>query len=166
METKAFQSFFHQHYRPLCNYCYQIVGDIDIAEDCVQEAFIDLWEYIEKMPLRNHNYLSLIYIIVKNNALQYLRKNKIVIQAKDHLMTVQENTTLTNFDMEDVQRYENIERLYVSIRHLPPKCREVFVASKINGLSYTEIAQEMKISTKTVENHINKAYKLLRGMLR
>jgi len=45
---------------------------------------------------------------------------------------------------------------------LPPQCRKVFELSRMEQLSYSEIASQLNISTNTVENHISKALKLLR----
>ncbi|MBK7633158.1 MAG: hypothetical protein IPJ13_01900 [Saprospiraceae bacterium] len=55
-----------------------------------------------------------------------------------------------------------LEQIYVSIRQLPPKCSEVFTLSKVNGLTYVQIAEKMNISVKTVENHMGKALRLMR----
>ncbi|MEM9549401.1 MAG: sigma-70 family RNA polymerase sigma factor, partial [Bacteroidota bacterium] len=57
------------------------------------------------------------------------------------------------------------EFLYNSIRQLPPKCQEIFVLNKVNGLTYTEIADDLDISVKTVENQIGRAYRKLRILM-
>ncbi|WP_373781588.1 sigma-70 family RNA polymerase sigma factor [Kaistella sp.] len=44
----------------------------------------------------------------------------------------------------------------------PPKCREVFILSKVDGLKYKEIAEQLNISTKTIENHMTKALRIIR----
>ena len=58
------------------------------------------------------------------------------------------------------------EKLFNSIRQLPPKCRDVFTMSKINGLTYSEIANELGISPKTVENQMGRALRLLREFMK
>ena len=54
----------------------------------------------------------------------------------------------------------------MSIRQLPPKCGEIFTLSKIKGLTYTQIADRLGISVKTVEGQMSKAFRLLRSMLK
>ena len=49
-----------------------------------------------------------------------------------------------------------------ALEALPPQCKRVFEMSRIEQLSYSEIAMQLDISTNTVENHISKALKLLR----
>lgn len=57
------------------------------------------------------------------------------------------------------------EKIFQSIRQLPTQCRVIFVKSKIEGMSHKEIAQEMQIAVKTIENQITKAFKLIRKQL-
>ena len=57
------------------------------------------------------------------------------------------------------------QRISFAIAQLPQKCREVFLLSRQEGLTYKEIAQHMNISVKTVENQLSKALKLLRNSL-
>jgi RNA polymerase sigma-70 factor (ECF subfamily) len=53
-----------------------------------------------------------------------------------------------------------------AIDSLPPKCREVFLLSRISDMSYKEIAAALGISQKTVENQLGKALKILRAFLK
>jgi RNA polymerase sigma-70 factor (ECF subfamily) len=53
-----------------------------------------------------------------------------------------------------------------ALQLLPPKCREVFVLSRVNKLTYQQIAETLQISVKTVENQMGKALKILRGFIR
>lgn len=53
-------------------------------------------------------------------------------------------------------------KVWTALDSLPPKCREIFLMSKRDGMSYLEIAEELQLSVKTVEAQITKAYKRLR----
>jgi RNA polymerase sigma-70 factor (ECF subfamily) len=66
---------------------------------------------------------------------------------------------------EDLNNKQTIELINIEIENLPTKCREIFKMSKKEGLSNIEIAEYLKISTKTVESHITSAYKRLRAIL-
>ena len=62
---------------------------------------------------------------------------------------------------------EDVEKLATEIINtLPEKCREIFVKSRIEGKKHAEIAAELNISTKTVENQMTIAYKKLRSSLK
>ena len=65
----------------------------------------------------------------------------------------------------EIEKLLLLDQIYVSIRQLPPKCAQVFTLAKINGLPYAQIAKEMNVSVKTVENQMGKALRLLRGIL-
>ena len=58
-----------------------------------------------------------------------------------------------------------LDKIRKEIDNLPPKCREVFILSKIDGLKYKEIALKLNISTKTIENHMTRALKQIREAL-
>ena len=54
------------------------------------------------------------------------------------------------------------DHLWREIYNLPPNCREIFLMNKRDGMKYSEIAEELNISVKTVESHISKALKRLK----
>jgi len=59
------------------------------------------------------------------------------------------------------------ERLQEAVRNrLPEKCREVFLLSRVEGMSNAEISEHLGISVKTVENQITRGLKILRKELR
>ena len=69
-------------------------------------------------------------------------------------------------NVEDSIAVENLqEKINIGIENLPEKCRLVFTLSRVEGLSYQEIADQLDISTKTVENQISKALKILRNVI-
>jgi RNA polymerase sigma-70 factor (ECF subfamily) len=66
-------------------------------------------------------------------------------------------------DKEAVDRSEREAKVWEIINDLPDRCREVFLMSKRDGMTYNEIAEELGISVKTVEHQISKALKKLRN---
>lgn len=60
-----------------------------------------------------------------------------------------------------IERSELEEKMYQTIELLPPKCKEVFKLNKFEGLKYSQIAENLNLSVKTVEAHITKAFKFL-----
>lgn len=71
---------------------------------------------------------------------------------------VQENSS------EDWDRIVNV--VNKEIKNLPPKCKEVFILSKQEGLTNIEIAEHLGVSIKTVEAQITKAFSVLRFNLK
>ena len=78
-------------------------------------------------------------------------------------------TTECIADIEDLSEEEQIyqserdARLWAAIDGLPAERKKIFLLSKRDGLKYQEIAEELQISIKTVENRMGKALKTLRG---
>ncbi len=157
-DKASFKVFFDEHYNALCNYIYHYLNDPVSAEDIVQETFINLWQKRNdyKMP---HSLKAFAYKSCKNKAVEYIRSKKSYDQ---HIKEAALSRIKVTDPSEMSSQYSRLEELHRSIRHLPPKCRNVFELHKFNGLSYAEIADRESISVNTVENHMVKALKLLR----
>ncbi|MBK9254814.1 MAG: RNA polymerase sigma-70 factor [Saprospiraceae bacterium] len=147
----------------MCHFAAKIVGDTNVAEDIVQEVFIHFW-HKGIIPDQSKSIKSLFFTSTKNKALEYLRKEAINNKMLDYLKT-QTDEIEPSVSEEEIDKYMLIDQIYVCIRQLPPKCADIFTLSKVNGLSYAQIAEKQKISSKTVENHMTKAFKMLRAML-
>ena len=57
------------------------------------------------------------------------------------------------------------QKIREAIDSLPEKCRQIFELHRFDGLKYSEIASQLHISVKTVENQMSKALKILREKL-
>ncbi len=133
-----------------------------MAQDVVQDVFTKLWDKRDNVSI-DSNEKSYLFQAVKNRSLEILRKQK-----NDQKVSTADYKDLyvdgSEID-EQARKYMLKEFLYKSIRQLPPKCQEIFVMNKVNGLTYNEIALDLDISVKTVENHIGKAYRKLRELM-
>ena len=164
MDKTYFKTLFEQHYSPLCNFAYRIINDLDKSEDIVQDVFVKIWNEKNLLDAKM-NVQSYIYTMVKNRALEVARRENIGQKINRHLEYLQKDTFSEQVDDEEIEKLRLLEQIYVSIRQLPPKCADVFILSKVNGLTYTQIADRMNISVKTVENQMGKALKKLRELL-
>ena len=153
-----------RHYSPLCNFAYRITDDIDQAEDIVQDIFVKVWNDPDLLD-GNKNINSYLYSMVRNRAFEVIRRENISQKINQQLEYIQNNAATTNVEEDEIEKLLLLEQIYVSIRQLPPKCSEVFTLSKVNGLTYVQIAEKMNISVKTVENHMGKALRLMRELL-
>ncbi len=111
-----------------------------------------------------------IYIKLPRNAcLDYLRTKKQLLNIENNLNQLEASINHTAFSDDTASlliEKELYEAVLKSIDLLPPKCKDVFVKSRIEGLNHKEISKKMDISTKTIETHITKALKHLRVSLR
>jgi RNA polymerase sigma-70 factor (ECF subfamily) len=162
-DERALRSIFDRHYSLLLSDIYRIVPDEDTCQDLAQEVFVELWR--KRAGLDIHTSLrAYLRRAAVNKALNYLKSSK--------RMVFNEPETLTNSpdpSVRDIARKNEQEKLeeilYAAIETLPEKCRVVFSLSRFEQMSHREIAEQLGISVKTIENQITKAMKMLRDAL-
>jgi len=105
-----------------------------------------------------------LYAMVRNAALNVLKHEKIKKQHATVELAVAERS------IESVTRTvmasELEDRIYNALNKLPEQCRLVFKLSRFEELKYAEIAEQLNISVKTVENQMGKALKIMREQLK
>lgn len=156
-DLKAYNILFDTYFSRIFNYALKLSNDDALAKDIVQDTFVKLWTKREQIniELSIGNYL---YKICKNEFLGYLRDKK---KERAFLDEIKIETTY-QMHLEPEDNVARINRLRAAIEKLSPKCKEAFILSKYENLSYKDIAEKMNISIKTVEVHISKAYSQLR----
>ena len=159
----GFQQVYFQYYAALFNTANKILNNRQVAEDVVQEVFLKLWEIRHKLRISS-SLRSYLTRAVLNTSLNYLKKNKRIVQIDD---IAQNNAAQNSDNTESRVAYNEIDKkLNQIISTLPPKCQLVFTLSRFEGMSNQEIADHMGITKKTVENQLNKALSKLREHLR
>ena len=141
------------------------------AENIVQDVFTELWEKKEILTY-NINLVAFLFTSIKNKCIDLLR-HRVVVQEAVSVMQEEYQATLrvklASLELFDQSMLleQDIERIITeAIDSLPEKCREIFIKSKIEGKKQKEIAEELNISLKTVENQMNIAYKKIRVELK
>jgi len=155
-----FEYLFKSLYSQVCLYGQGFVKDADVVEDIVSEVFYKIWERRESLD-ENQSIKSYIYRSVYNRCLNYIRDNSNKIENN---LEISELTDESIYDQ--IEQTETEMRILSVIEQLPEKCREVFELSRFDGDSHKVIATKLGISTKTIENHITKALKILKEQLR
>ena len=166
MNRAEFETLFRNHFTPLTNIAFTYVKDKDTACDIVQHVFIKLWDNLEKIQITSSE-KSYLHRAVINTSLNYIEKNKRLI-LKEDFISLENKFSTEDIDKDD-KEYKDQEinkKLYEAIDELPPKCKEVFILSRIDGMKNQEIADDLNISLKTVEKHMGKALKYLRHRLK
>lgn len=134
------------------------IEDLEASKNIVHDVFIAVWEKFESLP-EDTNFRGYLYTAVRNRCLNYIRDNKTQVafeSVSDEFVAAEE---------QSVEAAELQREIELAINTLPEKCRIVFEMSRYEELKYTEIAEKMNISVKTVEAHMSKALNLLRKAL-
>jgi len=160
-DEAAYTYLVDTHHHRLCVFANSLINDHFQAEDIVQNVFLNIWR--KKKQLKDDfNLKSFLTRSVYNEFIDQYRKNQSLLSLEKKYIEA------LNFIIED-KNPEEFERLLIlvksEIQNLPPRCKEVFMLSKQEGLTNIEISEYLKVSVKTVEAQITKAFSLLRGKL-
>jgi RNA polymerase sigma-70 factor (ECF subfamily) len=134
------------------------------VEDIVQEAYVKLCQLEKQQSEKNDNkvhHRSLLYVIAKNLALDYTKKSEVrLADGVEHEYDYK--TEENNLPFENAVTHESFGHFCEVIRTMPKQCQKVFVLKKVYGFTQLEIAQELNISVKTVDNHVVNGMKRLK----
>jgi RNA polymerase sigma-70 factor, ECF subfamily len=149
MDDKEFENVFREHFTPLTNLAFTVVKNADAAKDVVQQVFLKLWQIRNETKIQ-HSIRSYLYRAVVNTSLNYVAKDK-------RFTSIELQKIEPSIDGEDAflteQAKNTIEaKVRAVIDELSPVCREVFQLSRFSDLTNKEIAYELNISVKTVED--------------
>lgn len=162
-DITVFEMIFRNYYQPLCNYAYTFLQDKEDAEEIVQSTFLLVWEKRDALAIRT-SVKPYLYAMVRNACLNVLKHQKVKQKFAG------EEIALADRSHDDVSQHvasNELElRIKVAMNELPEQCRMVFKLSRFEELKYAEIAEQLNISVKTVENHMGKALKIMREQLK
>jgi len=165
-DIRAYETLFRRYYEPLCLYCNKITGNMDNAEDIVQELFYTIWK--ERTHLRIiWSVKSYLYGAVRNQSLQYLERQHVRQQYYQKMVADEMPESDPNDSPQKILEYKELEqRLEFALEKLPKRRRDIFRMSRFEGKKYEQIALEMSLSVKTIEAEMSKALQVLRKSLR
>ncbi len=158
-----FEDLFKKYYPFVCIIVHKYVADKTKVEDITQEIFTELWVKRDQILIHS-SVAAYLRRMAVSRTLNFLRDSKKYnwddLDSQVEMMPVvgyHQPEAILMLDEEELKK-----KLGNAIEKLPEKCRIVFVMSRYDELSYAEIAENLDISIKTVENQIGKALKYLR----
>jgi RNA polymerase sigma-70 factor (ECF subfamily) len=157
--TAVFIEIYNRYHAQLYNAACKRCSSAEISEEIVQDLFINLWKNRETLKI-NSSLSGYLFTAVRNLILNQIQKEAVRKRAYESL--VLENADYDNSTEELVIANDLNHRLNSNLSSLPDKCRSVFELSRKHHKSNKQIAHELGISEKTVENHITRALKYLR----
>lgn len=158
-DAGAFESIFKAYYDQLTGFAYQYVNGHETAEEIVQETFSNIWLKADKINVKT-SVKSYLYGAVRNACLNHLKHEKVKRRHQD------EQLLKNNLDTYDEVNFLELDELQQEIENaiekLPEKCKEIFLMSRYEEKKNKEIAAELGLSLKTIENQMGRALKSLR----
>lgn len=154
----GFEQVYKTYFKPLYAYARTMVRDGVAAEEIVQQVFFRLWE--KKEGIQIHDTIrAYLYRSVFHGSMNHLKHLKV---REEHSRYVRYETADENPALQNLETRELEERLTQALAELPEKCRTVFQLCRFEELKYKEVAEQMDLPVKTVENEMGKALRLLR----
>lgn len=160
-DREAFERLFRAWYRRLADHAARMLGNQDAAEDAVQDVFVAVWDKRAGLP-EAAKIPAYLYRAVRNRSLNQIRQQK---TRGRWLETQNPDPSMPAAAETDLQASEIGAKVQEALAELSPRCREVFLLSRDDGLTYPQIADTLGISIKTVETLMGRALKSLRSQL-
>ena len=169
--NKTFEEIYLQYYSRMKRFAREYVITEEDAENVLQDVFLEFWEKKDVL-LTFSNLIAFLFTSIKNKSINLLRRRMLEQEAsnrmqEEYLRTVQLNLESLELVDDQIFQKKDLETIInQAIDSLPPRCREIFIKSKIEGKKQKEIARELNISIDAVETQMGIAYKKLREQLK
>ncbi len=160
-DKEAFDKVFQTYYGKLLSFVGAYINDVNDTEDIVQNSFVTLWE--KRSEIKSDSHIApLLFRIAKNTTLDFLRHRSVINKhsqgVRDEIVFI--NSQLNAIAMEEIDetrfKYNNIKsKVRVILMSLPIGDRKIFVLSRFNNLTNSEIAELLNLSPKTIEKRLS-----------
>ncbi|MFT4093396.1 MAG: sigma-70 family RNA polymerase sigma factor [Niabella sp.] len=156
-DEEYFKIVFEQFYDKIYTGFFRKTSSTAISQDLAQITFIKFWEYRDSYTFDLPVELQLNRK-AKQVLIDWLRKEayqrRLIKEMKEYAL-----------DESNLNTLELTDTLRAAIDQIPPMRKKVFRLAYIDGFSHKEIAEQLNISVKTVDNHVLKALQQLRKIL-
>lgn len=170
-DEKAFMVLFREMYPFLRNFVNKLIGNSLEAEEVVQDTFVNIWLSRDKISIQS-SIKPYLYQTAHNlaiNRIEKLQRNKNLpnqVASTDQWKQIHDLFTIDNDFVAAFEAKETEESILQAINKLPDNCREIFILSRYNDLSYEEIANRLGLSNSTIRVQIFRALEFLRDYLK
>ena len=160
-DEEAFVAIYNKYHRKIYYSAFKMTQSEDLAQDVTQDVFLKIWEARATLD-PNQNFAAYISVICRNAIFDIFKKSTHEEAIKKEL---QQFADISESEEEGdfYEIYKNL--LDKAIAALPSQRRVIFEMCKLQEKSYKEVAQSLKISNSTVQDHIVKANKFIREYL-
>lgn len=159
-QVSAFRELFEKFYNYMVLYAERRVQQREVAEDIVQEVFVAIWESPKEYN-SFHGFRAFLYDSIQNRCLDYLKHKAVEERYIAYTLANRNDEGENEFDL---MREEIYRELYLAVRELPGRCREIFELH-LEGKKNEEIAELLSLSVLTVKTHKKNAVRFLKERL-
>lgn len=156
-DRTALEKLYTLYYQRLCDFACQIVKSSDLAEEVVSDVFLAVWQKRDTLEIKT-SLKTYLYVSVRNQALAYLKKERLWEELNEEA----QNQAVEHYNPLDALLFRELNYSLDSLINRLPEPDRMILRLKLSGLSYTEIAQTLSITGKSVEYRLAKAYGFLK----
>lgn len=157
LDEALFKELFEQYWERLFRFCYMHVKNDEHCREIVQDIFLSLWERRENLTIKE-SIAAYLFGAARLKIARYYRD----LSQNSHMPLPSDQAILSDETQEYIHFKDLNKALNQLIEKLPPRCREVYVLSREEGLKIPDIALKLQLSEKTVEAHLTKALKFIK----
>ena len=160
-DEQSLKLLYRHYYKALVLFSIQMVEKLEIAEELVQDTFVDTWQH-HHLFSNQQSLKAYLYNTVRNNSISYLRHQRVEVKRIE--MFEKEYQLMRDEDDSESDREEIFRQLLLGIESLSPKLRQIFLLS-IEGKTCADIAKELGITPASVKTQRQRGFKILRQRL-
>ena len=162
-DTRAFRQIFDALFYNLTKFSFSFVHSKEAATEIVDELFVQLW--IKRADIMKINDLRVyLYTATKNASLNYISKKAKQIEVEPYENLIVHMTDLVSPEQIMITK-EMLQKIKEAVDSLPPRCKLIFKFVREDGLSYSEVAEILGLSVKTIDAQMVIAVARIRAKL-
>lgn len=160
MSEPDLKALYLAHREELQAYLNRQVRCRETAADLTQDVFIRLSEQAGRTRIGNVR--AYLFSSVRNLLIDHFRREQHRRGEEVEPGELENRVELSPSLEQTVMAQQELQQLNVLVQNMPPRCREVFLLSRLEGLTYVEIGARLGISSKTAFSHMVRALELLK----
>ena len=161
-DVGQFESLFRSSYVSLVRYAKVLIKDNDTSEEIVQDLFFRLWQDRNKISIES-SLNGYLFRAVHNRCMHHIEHLKVRERHAEEMSRQQPERQENPADI--IQYAELQEKIARILEKLPERCGQIFIMNRFEGLKYSEIAEKLSVSVKTVESNMGRALREFRKEL-
>ena len=162
-DLRALEEFYDRHHGVALAVAYRVLGDLALAEDVIQEAFLAVWRQADTYHPERGNARSWFLSIVRHRAIDVTRGRAF---ARERISLDAANLEPTLPDVwQQVDVILDQEKVKEAIDTLPAEQGEAVILAYFGGLTHPEIAERTGVPLGTVKGRLRLAMQKLRNLL-
>ena len=162
-DTRAFRQIFDALFSNLTKFSFSFVHSKEAATEIVDELFVQLW--VKRDDIMKINDLRVyLYTATKNASLNYISKKAKQIEVEPYENLIVQMTDVVSPEQIMITK-EMLQKIKEAVDSLPPRCKLIFKFVREDGLSYSEVAEILGLSIKTIDAQMVIAVSRIRAKL-